>query len=477
MITTDRYNELLEELETKRARVLELANRDGELEGDDADEFRALTSDDEGSVTSIAAMLAKADEDRAKVAKIEALRFEGRVSETPGGPDVIVKRDRNIWDLDEARVRSDGPKGYETEIRARAEEAIETAPKHLLDDNARESATQVLHRVWGRNGKRDVAEHIIRTGSPAYHEAFEEYIQNPTESRAALSLTGANGGFLVPFTLDPTIILTNTGAQNPFRQISRVVSITTDDWNGVSSAGVTGEWLAEGSEAADASPTFAQPSITAHKAAAYVFASYEVLADSGVGSELGMLFADAKDRLEATAHATGTGSGQPYGIVTALQLTTASRIAGSSGAAGAADLVAADIYALDNDLGPRYRGNNPVWVGHHSTWNVVRQFATANNYHAYWTDFGGGRPSQLLGYSVYNSSAMDSTRVSGSNDDVIVLGDFSNYVIVDRVGMSVLYEPIVKGSNQRPTGQGGWFAFWRVGGDSVNDDAFRMLRI
>jgi HK97 family phage major capsid protein len=118
-----------------------------------------------------------------------------------------------------------------------------------------------------------------------------------------------------------------------------------------------------------------------------------------------------------------------------------------------------------------------VWVGHHSTWNVVRQFATANNYHAYWTDFGGGRPSQLLGYSVYNSSAMDSTRVSGSNDDIIVLGDFSNYVIVDRVGMSVLYEPIVKGSNQRPTGQGGWFAFWRVGGDSVNDDAFRMLRI
>ena len=472
MIDNARYNELVERAEEIRTEILVLAEREGELEGEDADRFRELTDEH----PRVMAQIAKADEDRAKVEEIRQAVAERRVIETPGGPEVIVKRDRDIWNLDEARVRSENPKGYETEIRARATEAIETAPKHLMDDNARESAVGVLNRAWGRTGKRDVAEHILRTGSPAYHEAFEDYLREP-ESRAALSLTNANGGFLVPFTLDPTIILTNTGTQNPFRQISRIVSITTDDWNGVSSAGVTAEWLSEGSEVADASPTFAQPSITVHKAAAYVFASYEVLADSGVGSELGMLFADAKDRLESTAHATGSGSGQPFGIVTALQLTTASRIAGSSGAAGAADLVAADIYALDNDLGPRYRGNSPVWVGHHSTWNVVRQFATANNYHAYWTDFGGGRPSQLLGYSVYNSSAMDSTRVSGSNDDIIVLGDFSNYVIVDRVGMSVLYEPIVKGSNQRPSGQGGWFAFWRVGGDSVNDDAFRMLRI
>jgi predicted phage gp36 major capsid-like protein len=48
---------------------------------------------------------------------------------------------------------------------------------------------------------------------------------------------------------------------------------------------------------------------------------------------------------------------------------------------------------------------------------------------------------------------------------------------VDRIGMSVLYEPLVKGANQRPTGQAGWFAFWRVGADASTTNAFRVLTI
>src|SRR5687767_14309201 len=108
-----------------------------------------------------------------------------------------------------------------------------------------------------------------------------------------MSLTGANGGYLVPFTLDPTIILTNTGMVDPFRQISTVKTIATDDWNGVSSAGVTAEWLAEATEAADASPTFTQPSITVHKASAYLQASFEMSMDSGIGDDVTMLIADA----------------------------------------------------------------------------------------------------------------------------------------------------------------------------------------
>ena len=41
--------------------------------------------------------------------------------------------------------------------------------------------------------------------------------------------------------------------------------------------------------------------------------------------------------------------------------------------------------------------------------------------------------------------------------------------------MSVLYEPMVKGATQRPTGQAGWFAFWRVGADVTTAQAFRTL--
>ena len=57
--------------------------------------------------------------------------------------------------------------------------------------------------------------------------------------------TDAAGGFAVPFTLDPSIMLTSNGALNPIRQVARVFTIATDKWKGVSSAGVTASYDAE----------------------------------------------------------------------------------------------------------------------------------------------------------------------------------------------------------------------------------------
>lgn len=390
------------------------------------------------------------------------------------------KRDRSPFEGLDAVDRM-APAQQVTEFRGRALKAIEQA--RYAEDAHAESATALVERNDPRGAR---AKYIVDHDGPEYVEAFHRYMQNPAaglghalrgvSERAAMSLTAANGGVAVPQFLDPTVILTNDGSVNEIRGISRVETITVDQWDGVSSAGVTAEWIAEATEVADASPTFSAPTIPVYKADAYVQGSLEVIADSALSGEISRLMADAKANLEATAHATGSGSGQPTGIVKALQLYTASRIAGSSGAAGAADLVAADIYALDNDLGARYR-QNARFVANKAIWNKVRQLGTSNTYHAFWTDFGGGLPAQLIGYDVHQNSAMDSTIVSGSNDDVIVLGDFQNYVIVDRMGMELVYNPLVLGSTRRPTGEVGWVAFWRNGADSVNDAAFRMLRL
>jgi HK97 family phage major capsid protein len=85
--------------------------------------------------------------------------------------------------------------------------------------------------------------------------------------------------------------------------------------------------------------------------------------------------------------------------------------------------------------------------------------------------------SRILGKPVYESSDMDSTYGSGENY-VAVVGDFSNYVIFDRVGMSVELIPhLFATQNNRPSGQRGFFAHWRVGADSSNDAAFAVLNI
>lgn len=367
-----------------------------------------------------------------------------------------------------------------SEIRGRALDVIEKHLPSFVTDEARENATKMLEK---RSGDLDiVARHIVRTSSPEYLEAFEDYFRAPgagvprilsnAEARTAMSLTAANGGVLVPQFLDPTIVLTNTGSSNQVREISNVVSITTDQWDGVTSAGVTAEWLAEGTEAADATPTFAGPTISVHKASAFLFGSYEVIADSGF-NEVAGLIADARDRLEEAAHINGTGSGQPYGLITRLS-GTGPVVNGTSGAAGAADLVAADAYALDNALGPRFR-RNASFLAARSTYNKLRQATDANT--NFWAAFGGGLPAQMIGYNTYSNESMDTTIVSGSNDFVLVLGDFSNYKIVDRVGVEIMYQPMIMGASQRPTGQAGWFAFWRTGADVLTSNAFKVLKV
>ena len=54
-----------------------------------------------------------------------------------------------------------------------------------------------------------------------------------------------------------------------------------------------------------------------------------------------------------------------------------------------------------------------------------------------------------------------------------------NHEILDRVGMSVTFIPPghLKGASGRPDGRVGWYAYWRVGGESLVDEAFRVLDI
>jgi HK97 family phage major capsid protein len=61
---------------------------------------------------------------------------------------------------------------------------------------------------------------------------------------------------------------------------------------------------------------------------------------------------------------------------------------------------------------------------------------------------------------------------------VLVVGDFSNYVIADRIGMTVEFIPnLFDPTTARPTGQKGWFAYYRVGANVVNVGGFRLLNV
>jgi len=344
----------------------------------------------------------------------------------------------------------------------------------LVSDDSRHHIFQLLE-TENYHSER-IARHILMASSEAYQAEFKTYIQSQGQiagdlMRTALSLTSANGGYLVPVPVDPTIVLTNTGAINPLREISTVKTIAgANVWNGVTSAGVNAQWLTEGTEAADASPTFGQISITAHKAAVYLFGSYEMLSDSGFSQELGMLFADGKNRLEADAMATAnTAADRPRGVVAGVLAVTASIV--TSATTGA--FVAGDVFNTYDAQGARWQ-LNAKWLANQKIYSKVRQFST-NQGANFWTTIGGGQPAELLGLPTYTASSMTGTVGNGTN--ILLVGNFDNYYIVDRIGFSVQYVPTVIGASQRPTGQAGWMGYWRVGAEVANAAAFRLLQL
>ncbi len=312
---------------------------------------------------------------------------------TGTGPDLLTNRYRNPYeDLDAVgshMVRT-------PELRGRAFDAIELEVRrgNLAGDFA-ENATRMVQENPGNLG-RGIAEHMLLTGSQEYQDAFRAYVEDPQgmAQRTALSLTLANGGYLLPFVLDPTIILTNTGSANPWRRISNVKQTTSNTWNGVTSAGVTAAWLAEGTMTTDTTPTVANVVVTPVKAAVWAFGSYEVLEDTDFGQQLPRLLADAKDRLEENAFAVGAGSGGvPQGITIGATTTVTT---------GTTLVIAlADVYALQAAVPPRFR-NAPgcAWAANVAIINKFRQLDTAGGA-SFWTNLGKGQPETLLGAPIY----------------------------------------------------------------------------
>jgi len=437
----------------------------------------SLSAEDQASFD---AGVAFREEGRAKLADLEARAkvLETRTAPVSAPAQINKPTDRDVYSV--ADLRYGAPAG---EVRDRGARAIDAT--RGLSDAQKEQADKVMRSADGdTNGA--VARHIVATGNPEYRSAFVKALggysdmwsdseRQAVQAVRAASLTNAAGGFAVPFTLDTTIIDTGSHTTNPFRQISRVVQTTTDSWNGVTSAGVTASWDGEAAEVSDDAPTLGQPTIPVFKGAAFVPFSIEIGQDwAGMESDVRGMIMRAKDDLEGAAFVSGNGTSAPQGVVTALD-GTASEI----GPATAETFAAADVYALESALEARY-GANAAFVANKIWYNAIRQFDTAGG-SALWEHIGGGRPGQLLGYNAYESSDMDGVlpdAAATADNFGLLLGDFSNYVIVDRVGMSVELVPhLFDTANNRPNGQRGFYAHWRTGAEVVNTNGIKVLSI
>lgn len=449
---------------------------------------------------------AEIDELRAVLAEIDAAAGDDPISgdelarwnETNDKIDALireyrteVRRDALARDATRAG-RADRP--VSAPVRGTASRARDLALWRLDDlvngNQLPARAAEVAQGLMDKGPKpeRDLATRwIMAAGDDAYVRAFAKLAADPVrghmtwtaeesaayraanEVRTALNLTG--GAAMVPLVIDPAIMLTNDGSNNPLRQISRVVTTVSDSWNGVTSAGATAEWKAEGSQAADGTPAIAAAPIPVFMGDVDVIYSYELGMDAlDFTNQLRRAAQDAADQLMATAYTTGNGTTEPKGIVTALAGTTS-----EIDTQGSEALDVTDPFRLQNALPARFSAN-ASFMSHIATANVYRQMETANG--ALQFPELRETPPRLLGKPWYENSNMDGTIVTSTtaNNYAVVYGDFSQFIIVDRIGTTVEFLPDY-GANGRPTGQRHLFMTFRTGSDAPVIEAFRLLDV
>lgn len=478
MKMTELLRKQLEALEAERA--VALAAAEAIAETAETEERSALTVDEDATLAEHVAAVKAADETialkRARLAELEQIDERTTVANKKapvvgmaGKPEDIDPTSR--W----------APVG---ELKARARGMVE-ASRLFTRDEHKEAATKLLER--GDSVGEFAARLALATGTPEYFTAWSRYNQGlpltsedaeqlnrAHEIRTAMTSGGTSaGGYAVPVMLDSTFVLTGAGSSNPFRQLAKQMTITTNVWKGVTAAQVTASYDNEAAEVSDDAPTLSQPSITPAMGRAFV--PYSIEAEMDIPDLIGQLstvLLDARDNLDASNFATSTS--EPKGVVASVDAVTASRVSVTT----PGTFAVGDVYRLHQALPARHRltsAGSRAFVMNVTTINTARQFATSNNTAAFLQDLGGGQPTRMLGETLVESSAMSSTVTTGNA--IAVYGDFQKFLIVDRLGLtSERIQTLYATANNLPSFSRGFAVYWRTGAGVLDTDAFRVLR-
>ena len=402
-----------------------------------------------------------------------------------------IQRAGNPWRDDRGPLDRETSAGF----ISRAHSAIEAVSERLTHDGAELLSTLLAERRDGagysvrrsQDEIREGAAMIVALSSPFYESAMRHVFRNPDLFRTGLGqmvwsddereavhavmnnyicraafaeTSGAAGAFALPLQLSPELIYTNAGVASPHRNLARHELGTSNTWNGIVTAGSTANVVAEGVAVTDTTPTIGALVVTPAKLMTWIFGSFESMDDTALAEQVPGMFDEARSRLEGQLFATGTGSSQPFGVVTR-----------AAADASAGVLTAAMIYNLDQNLPPRFRnGGKVAWAANESIRNVVRQIAKFTGaVESIVNDNTADGIPEVLGYDFYESSSM----LGGTTGNrELLLGDWQSYVIVDRLPSVTIAEPLVVAqASALPTGQRGWLNYSRVGADTVTQGA------
>ena len=365
-----------------------------------------------------------------------------------------------------------------------------------LSDTAKERYTAEL-RSDDLASANHTARYIAACGPENYRSAFMRKMSTrdlnntgpnytPNEAQAIaryreimayeLRAAGEGGtfGLAVPPDVNATILET-AAEQAQLSGLVRIVTTSSDTWQGIAGAAPSFSFQAEAAAVADDTPTFAQAGpISVYTARSYIPASRELEQDfgsDGLLAELTTAFGRGLADTMANKLAQGSGSGEPEGIFTAMSATTTSPAHVTVTTAGSVGYL--DIRKAWAAVPTRFKPN-ATWVMHEDTLNKVRNENSAGSQVDVVTDRQG---TTIMGRPVITSDyAPDFTGTTSGSESFCVVGDLqAAYTLVVRSPLLIERVDPRETSTGLPTFQAGFFATARLGGTVTVPTALRLL--
>src|SRR4030095_1153468 len=422
--------------------------------------------------------------------------------------ELIEKRNKLVADMRTLVTLAETREGSDQGVMTAEQETQFNA----MDDEMEKVSAQIERRQKVEAAERGLAESSNKTAAPALEnrarnpmtaearkagetKAFEQWIrfgfeglnpeqraimatrrstitasELPEEVRAQAVGSGAGGGFLVPqgFSEELEKALKAFGGM---REVARNFPTPTGNdipWPTVDDTANVGELLAENIAAASQDVAFGQVILKAFKYSSRLgLVSMELLQDSffDVGTILRDLLAERIGRITNTHFTTGTGTGQPQGVVTGAGL-------GKQGIVGqTTSVIYDDLVDLEHSIDPLYRPGS-IYMMADSSLKVIKKLKDT-----------AGRPIWQPGLSASLQAGQDTfNSINGYryqiNQDMapmgvsaksILFGALNRYVIRDVREFTLLRLQ----ERYAEFGQVGFLAFTRCDGRYINTAAIK----
>jgi HK97 family phage major capsid protein len=322
------------------------------------------------------------------------------------------------------------------------------------------------------------SEYPTHATSDEYKHAFRSYLRKGVESGLealelkALSVgTPADGGFLVTDELSDRVNRRIFDA-SPMRSLATIQVISTDGLDVIDDAGdAAAAWTTEtGAVAETATPQIGRRTIPVFEMYAQPKATQKLLDDASIDVEawIAEKVADKFARMEATAFINGNGTTQPKGILQYAAGTAFDQIQQVN--SGVAGVVTADsLVKLFYTLQEQYTHNATFLMNRTVLQSVRLLKETTTDQYIWQPGLAANTPDTLLGIPVAQAADMP---VAANNALSVAVGDFRQaYLIVDRIGLRTLRDPFT----EKPFVK--FYTTRRVGGEVVNGDAVKLLRL